>query len=483
MAPLDRTQRRVLAATVVVALGLRVAWCAVAAGEPAGFHDPGVYRLLAHQLAHFEGYVLADGPTAYYPIGYPAVLGAAFAAGRFVGLDAAAAEILIAAVVNLVAGMAAVVLAFALGRHIVGPWAGIGAAAVVAVLPNLVFHTAVPLSETLFNAAYLGFALLVVRAMQRPATRRFAAAGALLGASALVRPIALPVLPLLLLVLPWRAVVTVALAALAVISPWTVRNAARMDAFVPLSTNTGDNLCMSRQPGATGGFMVSEHCFGGPDLEGLVRPEYEVRRDAQGRRLAVEFVRRHPGEELRLWLDRLGATLRHDHDALDAVEGYGDGRFLADGHRDLYRRVADGAWYALGVLGLAAAGAVVAVRRLRADRRLVLLVVAAVGVLVPVVVFFGDARFKVPVLPVLAVLVPAVVSSLRRSPGCVVAADPWVPRGGRRSADSASPRLAPRGRTAADRSSDSRRATTAAGSARARRPGGAGMALHGPIRG
>jgi 4-amino-4-deoxy-L-arabinose transferase-like glycosyltransferase len=397
-----RRQRLALGGVLAVALVLRVAWCIAAAREPAGLHDPGFYRALAAQLADGDGYVLAGEPTAYYPVGYPALL-----AGVFLVTDAHTVAV---AAVNVAAGVGAVALAFALGRRIAGPTAGLAAAAVLATVPNLVFHTAVALSETVFVAAFLGVLVLLL-------DRRYLLAGAVLGLSILVRPVAVPVLPLL--AVPWlaaglgwrtalRRTAVVGLAAVAVVVPWTARNALRMDAFVPISTNTGDNLCMSRQPGAHGGFLLTDHCFGGPAVEGLERPEYELARDRQGRELAVEFVREHPARELRLWLDRLGAALRHDHDALDAAEGYGDGRFLADGERDVLRRLADGHWYVLGPLGLAAAGAVAGHPRLRRDEGLVLLATSAVGLLVPVVLFFGDPRFKVPTVAVLAVLVPAV---------------------------------------------------------------------------
>jgi len=426
MAPLTGTQRRALVAVVLGAAALRVGWCVVAAREPYGFHDPGFYRLLAFQLARFDGYELQGAPTAYYPVGYPAVLGAAFGVARLVRLDGDTVETAITTLLNLAAGMAAVVLAFVLGRRTAGAWVGIASAAVVGAMPNLVFHTSVPLTETLFNAVALAFVALLASSpwsSTGPGTRRLVAAGVLLGASALVRPVALPVLPLLALVwwsagLPLRRtardLAVVAIATVAVLAPWTVRNALRMDAFVPISTNTGDNLCMSRQPGATGGFYLTDHCFGGPELEGLVRPAYELERDAKGRRLAIEFVREHPGREIRLWLDRLGATLRHDHDGLDAAEGYGDDRFLRQAHRDLYRRLADGAWYVVGSAGLLAVVAVVARPRFRRDPRLVLLVVTAVGLLIPVVLFFGDARFKVPVVPFVAVLACAVPAAWRR---------------------------------------------------------------------
>jgi 4-amino-4-deoxy-L-arabinose transferase-like glycosyltransferase len=425
-APLTRRQRSALVAVVALAVALRVAWCAAYAREAPGLADPGFYRLLAVQLADFDGYVLEGRPTAYYPVGYPAVLGAVFWAGGAVGLESSRALTGMVVAVNLVAGVAGVGFAFLLARRTAGATAGIAAAAVVAAMPNLVFHSAVALSETLFIALVLAFALVLAGAPWEstgPGRRRLLVAGALLGAAALVRPVALPVLPLLVLV--WRSaslptrrairdIAAVAVAAVVVILPWTIRNAVRMDAFVPISTNTGDNLCMSRQPDAHGGFLLTAHCFGGPEIEALVRPGYETRRDARARRLAFEFVREHPSREVRLWLDRLGASFRHDHDALDAVEGYGEGAFLSRGERDVYRRLADGAWYVVGVAGAAATVAVVALRRLRRDPRAVLLVVTAVGLLLPIVLFFGDPRFKVPAVPFLALLVVCVPAALRR---------------------------------------------------------------------
>ena len=429
MAPLTRSQRRGLAAVLCGAMLLRIAWCVFAARFPLGFRDPAFYRHLADQLADGDGYVLEGRPTAYYPIGYPAALAAVFWVVGLVGIDSASARTALTVGLNLAAAAVTLVLVFALARRIAGAWAGIAAAAAVGAMPNLVFHTAVPLSETLFLALFVGAVVVLAGADWRtgagPGVRRLAAAGALLGLAALVRPVALPVVPLLVVV--WlcarlglrravRDVAVVALGAAVVIAPWTVRNAVRMDAFVPISTNTGDNLCMSRQPGADGGFQLTDHCFAGPDIDGLLRPEYETRRDAQGRRLAFEFVREHPGREVGLWLDRLGATFRHDHDGLDAAEGYGAGeQFMSDGERDVYRSVADAAWYLLGPLSLVAAATVLVVPRLRRDPLVVLVVVAAVGVLLPVVLFFGDARFKVPAVPLLAVLVACVPALLRRA--------------------------------------------------------------------
>ena len=61
---------------LAVAALVRVVWCWLAARDPVGLHDPGLYRLFASQFAAGNGYVLFDGsPTGYYPVGYPLTLG------------------------------------------------------------------------------------------------------------------------------------------------------------------------------------------------------------------------------------------------------------------------------------------------------------------------------------------------------------------------------------------------------------------------
>jgi hypothetical protein len=177
-----------------------------------------------------------------------------------------------------------------------------------------------------------------------------------------------------------------------------------------LSTNTGDNLCMSRRVGGTGAFeFPNPRCF--PDrFNEIERPASEVQRDAHGRELAVEFVREHPAEEVRLWGRRLVAALEDDADGLRAAESYGEDPFLGDGRRDLLSAVAN-TWYLVvgiaGVAGLVLLG-------LRHGPPGLLVALCPPALLLSVVAFFGDPRFKVPVLPFLAVGAGALVDALSR---------------------------------------------------------------------
>ncbi len=63
-------------AVVALAGALRLAWVLYAKTEPLWFFDPWHYDRLAAALTKGRGYVNEAGQaTAYYPPGYPAVLG------------------------------------------------------------------------------------------------------------------------------------------------------------------------------------------------------------------------------------------------------------------------------------------------------------------------------------------------------------------------------------------------------------------------
>jgi hypothetical protein len=388
--------RRQVGVVVAVGVVLRIAWAAYAARTPVGLHDPGLYQYLAESIARGDGYRYPDGPTAYYPIGYPAALAAAV----FVLPGSATFA---AVVLNVVAAGVAVVATYAFARHWSSHRRSLAAAAVMAVLPNLVFHAALTMGETVFLALLTaGLALL---------PRRVLLGGLLLGLATLVRPVVLPllvVLPFLWADRRWKRTALAGAAVLALLVPWVGRNVAVMDSAT-ISTNTGDNLCISRQPGATGGFQLSEFCSGGPAND-EVRPQSEVHRDADARHKATAFVREHPLTELSLWPRRVANSFAGDADGLRVAESFGEDEFVPTGLRTVLSFGAGAAFFAL--LALAVAGAVRGGLPRPAVAFLALGVVAVV--VVPSVAFFGDPRFKVPGIPFLAVLAAATPRRLTR---------------------------------------------------------------------
>src|SRR5436309_1810349 len=67
--------RGALIVLLAVTAALQLAWVVYAARPPLSDHDPAFYLHAATELASGHGYRFFDGQaTAYYPVGYPAVL-------------------------------------------------------------------------------------------------------------------------------------------------------------------------------------------------------------------------------------------------------------------------------------------------------------------------------------------------------------------------------------------------------------------------
>lgn len=410
----SRSERRWFLAILLTATGLRLAWVLYAAREPRGFHDPTLYEVFSARIADGHGYTNGEGnATTYYPVGY---VGALSGLVWLVRLTPVPADIpRTAALFNLVLGVGAVALTFEVGRRLVDNKVGLVAAAIVALWPNLIFHTAVMLTETLFIFLVMA-ALLLLVALPATATRigwrRLVAFGAVVGLSALVRPISLGFLPVLVIVFVvarfgWPAALRyagiVALTVVLVLLPWTIRNVRATHSLVVISTNLGDNLCMSRHAGATGGYQSGSACI--VRAGKLKQPEYEVEVNNTNIRRAARFVRDHPLTEAKLVFLRAYHTVENDHDGLLASESYGTDRFVPSGLQRFLEIFADVYFF------VALALAVVAVPMfMRRDQpwRLLFLVTAAVLAVQPLV-FFGDPRFHVPVLPFVAVLAAATI--------------------------------------------------------------------------
>jgi 4-amino-4-deoxy-L-arabinose transferase-like glycosyltransferase len=313
--------------------------------------------------------------------------------------------------------VATIGLVFVLGRRLVSPAVGLVAAGIWALWPNLVFHSGVVLTETLF--LFLLVLLLIVllgdrEAAAAPGVARLVVAGGLFGLVLLVRPVSAVVAPFLLLLwwgrgakaALWRLGLVLA-ATVVVLVPWSIRSTVVMDEPVALSLNFGDNLCLGHNPGATGGFGdLGAHCF---TAEGMRRPEAETERNAENIDRALTYVREHPGETLSRTPAKLRYTLRNDWDGLQAAEDFGARPLFSTSTRDALRFVATGFYAVVGLLAIA--GAVVMLRR-RHHRRALFLIVGGLAQLISPLATFGEARFKMPLYPTLAVCAAVAVVAL-----------------------------------------------------------------------
>ncbi|HEX6311005.1 MAG TPA: glycosyltransferase family 39 protein, partial [Acidimicrobiia bacterium] len=349
-------------AILLVAAAVRVFWAFYAyRGAPVSAIRSGdqyAYWYSGSELAAGNGYVsVLDGePTAYYPVGYPALLAALF--WTFEHTPIPDNVPLAANLIQAVVGTASVALVFVIGRAIFDTRVGLVAAGITALWPNLVFYVGALMIETWFTFLCLVAVAIIAThnwSTGPPGRARLVAFGVTMGIIALVRPLILFFFVGLVVAVAiaggWRRAATslawVLLPLVVLVMPWMVRNAVVMDAFT-ISTNLGDTLCIDRSDDATGRFRFAAH-------EGCVPiQESEVERYRGNIRKAVGWVIDHPDRELKQIVRRGWYTSRYDHDGLKEVENKEEGRFLGHRVRTGLSHTAD--WYYFVVLAVAAFG-------------------------------------------------------------------------------------------------------------------------------
>jgi hypothetical protein len=334
-----------LGAIALVALAVRVAFVAVADPEVPRIGDASAYHLLANNLAdHGEYFRPFDDQlldqvrsTAEYPPLFPMLL----AVPARLSAESVDAQRLFLCFV----GAATVVLIGLLGRHVGGPTVGLVAAGIGAVYPMLFLSEAVLMAEALYALLITAVLLLAYRAIDQPTPARFAVLGLGIGLATLTRAEGLLLGVVLVVPLCWclslvdrsrrrrrlrrpaaqepepatatkgeRAVLaaTALGVAVLVVAPWTIRNAARLDAFVPVSNNVatlldgancdavygGDQLGLWRETFSQFGDAAREKpqavaCFEGFDIADPDFNEAEVA--ARHRRDGIDYARDHLG--------------------------------------------------------------------------------------------------------------------------------------------------------------------------------------------
>ena len=425
-------ERWVLVAIVAVGVALRVAWVAYAARPLAlpGGGDPLGYVARARDLAHGGGYnsLLTGEPTAFQPPGWPMVLAGWFWLAHHTPLPDDVWNL--AGALNVLIAAASMVLLYAIGRKLFDARIGLLAAGVYALWPNLVYYTAVAALELFFVFLVLLVVWLLLR-YDWPATPRLpwtalVLCGLATGVLLLVRPFGVVVVVAMVVAglvakRGWRRVATeaavVTVVAIAVIVPWTIRNAVLLDGFVPFATNLGETFCIGHQPGATGGLVGdTAYCVGDLDASHITRPHLEVERNSHTLRQGVKFATRHPVDELHLVFWRGYYLLNSDHDGVDAVESGGAPppfSFIPERSRLVLETLGDAWFFAVAALAVFALPAFVRDR----DGRRWLFLLTGVGLLLVPLGLYGLPRFKVPVEPFLALGAAVTVARLtaRRS--------------------------------------------------------------------
>jgi len=262
----------------VLAFLLRLAF--ISARERPLFSDEVDYDRLGWTLAETGRYSDEGHPTAYRPIGYPALVAGIYAvAGRCpwaVHVAQAALDSLSVLLLWLLAG---------------GGRAGLWAAAIWALYPSSILYADLLLPETVFTTLLLAGALLAARGAFG-SRRGSLLLGGTIGLLVLVKPLAL----LMLVGLPLAArldrvrpahFALLALGASLVIAPWLIRNWIVVGYPTP-ATSVGANLLIGNNPYATGGYSDRVP----PSM--IPRESDEGGRDAGEVSSALEYVRKDP---------------------------------------------------------------------------------------------------------------------------------------------------------------------------------------------
>ena len=243
-----------------LALAVRLVVVAWAAPRFPPAEDGGFYHVIAGRIAAGLGYtwLWPDGSVTYaahYPVGYPAMLGALYFA---VGQD-----VVFAMGLNALVGSAAVLAVHRVSASVSSRGGALLAALAVALHPALVGYTPALMTEGIVAALVAVAALVVVSARRgRGSHASLFGLGVLFGIATLVRPQTILLAPCFGALVPLsgmrRRAISAALTtivAVAVCTPWMIRNCARMERCVFVSANGGWNLLIGAGKHATGTWL------------------------------------------------------------------------------------------------------------------------------------------------------------------------------------------------------------------------------------
>lgn len=297
----------VSAVALLPRLFVALAW----AREPVW--DGHYYHFGALRIAEGLGYsedIVVNGvkvwhPWSHYPVGYSALLAAAY---RVFG-----GGLLVAPVVNAVVGTLLVVVVHRLSLRAMTVNRARVAAFITATHPGLIVYSAVLMNELLCALLVLGGAWIAVRQLRWSST---VLAGIAFGLATLVRPSAILAAPLVALLLPLprlsaihRGIVASAVAFLTVL-PWTARNCRVMDGCALVSTNGGWNLAIGALT-PTGRFHALHASDGCPVVTG------QVQQDRCWAEVGERVIAADPLHWLSLVPKKLGQTYDHESFAVE----------------------------------------------------------------------------------------------------------------------------------------------------------------------
>jgi 4-amino-4-deoxy-L-arabinose transferase-like glycosyltransferase len=394
-----------LAGLAAAGVALRALYLFTVGRHVTGIGDWHFYHWQANLIAGGRGFVEPykwlfehrASPSAGHPPLYPLALAAVSELGGTSELSHRA--------LGLVLGAVTIVLVGLLGRRAGGDRVGLIAAGLCAAYPLMIAVDGALMSETLYGPLVVLALLAAWRLIDRPGRLAAAVAGIAIGVAALARSEALLLVPLLAWPAAWRggpgwplrAVLATVGCALA-LAPWTIRNADRFGALVPVSTNDSTVIAGANCPLTYAGVDL-----GGWNIRCISkrRDDNEARQAAIWRREGVDYATSHVSR----W--PVLAAVRW----LRVWDLYQPRRqvMFAEGRQ---RRVEQAGVVAYGLLALLALGGVAVLWRTRRRDALLVLLAPAVVVSVSAVVGYGVPRLRHAFEPPMLVLAAVALAGL-----------------------------------------------------------------------
>jgi 4-amino-4-deoxy-L-arabinose transferase-like glycosyltransferase len=303
-----------------------------------------------------------------------------------------------------VVGTGTVVLIGLCGRLLGGDVLGLVAAAIAAVYPMQWLADGSLMSETTYGLLVSAALLCALAYRRAPSARLAAALGAVIALAALTRGEGLALLVFLALPLAWRRrrhIVVIAVAAVVVLAPWTIRNLATFDKPFLISTNgeaiwAGANCQRTYYTDQIGAWVFA--CYG-PRPAGDESEQALVYRDR-----GLRYMRHHKGRLPAVVAARLGRLW-------DVYRPWSQGTFFSatEGRRPRATHVALIVYWVL--LPLALAGALLLRRR---ARDLWILLAPVVMVTLVAAATYGTTRFRMAAEPSIVLLAAVALQAAAR---------------------------------------------------------------------
>lgn len=276
---------------------------------------------IARSLATGQGFssplLEPSGPTAFLPLGYPLVLAGIFRVFGVYSTQSAVAAYLL----NCVFSALTCIVLYRLGERLFGRESGLLAAACLALYPPSIWHAV----STIWDTSLLGLGLVGLMAWlyglpARPTTSQLAGTGLLMGLLALINPVPLLFYPAVALILwkqlrhegsrGYREIAVLTGSCLLVCVPWMVRNAVMVGTFTPRNGG-GVNFRLGNTDKAwqagVGGQDITVYPTISDEENRLFHQLGETGYDHYCARLAMEYIRNHPGRFAELTLMRIRA--------------------------------------------------------------------------------------------------------------------------------------------------------------------------------